>query len=180
MKIKKLLTVTVLAASVLALGACSSARHTPAGGAGSYEGGDVDNGVLSGQGLTGGGALTGADGQALTTEQLIAIHTYHFAYDSADITANDKPAVIAQAKYLASNPAKHVLLAGNTDNRGSREYNVALGWRRAQSVEDLMLLNGVSKSQIQLVSYGEEKPLAFGDSEDAYQQNRRVDLTYAN
>lgn len=180
MKLKKVLSTSVIALSIISLAACSSHRHpTAANGTGSYEGSDVDNGVLNGQGLGGEGAL-GADGQPLTQEQLLAIHTYHFAYDSADIAANDKPAVIAQAHYLAANPSKHVLLAGNTDSRGSPEYNIDLGWRRAQAVEDLMLLNGVSKSQIQLVSYGEEKPVAFGDTEDAYQQNRRVDLTYAS
>lgn len=179
MKLKQLFKVSVLAVSLIALAACSSHRH-PGKGAGSngYEGNDVDNGVLSGQGLNSEGSLLGADGKPLTTEELLAIHTYHFAYDSADILPQDKTAVIAQANYLSSNPSKHILLAGNTDSRGSREYNIALGWRRAQSVEDLMLLNGVNKSQIQLVSYGEEKPVAFGDSDEAYQQNRRVDLTY--
>ncbi len=182
MKLKKIVSMSVLAASIIALAACSSHRHpsTGANGSGSYEGNDIDNGVLNGQGLNGDGSLMGENGQPLTTEQLLAIHTYHFAYDSADITATDKAAVIAQAHYLASNPSKHVLLAGNTDSRGSREYNIALGWRRAQAVEDVMLLNGASKSQIKLVSYGEEKPVAFGDTEDAYQQNRRVDLTYEN
>lgn len=181
MKLKKLLSVSVIAASIIALAACSSHRHPTGGaGSGSYEGNDVDSGVLNGQGLNGDGSLMGENGQPLTTEQLLAIHTYHFSYDSADILPADKVAVIAQAKYLASNTSKHILLAGNTDNRGSREYNIALGWRRAQAVEDLMVLNGASKSQIQLVSYGEEKPVAFGDTEDAYQQNRRVDLTYEN
>lgn len=180
MKLKKLLSMSVLAASMIALAACSSHRHSGANGSGSYEGGDVDSGVLNGQGLNADGSLMGADGKPLTTEQLIAIKTYHFAYDSADLLPGDKQAVIAQAHYLSNNPSKHILLAGNTDSRGSREYNIALGWRRAQSVEDVMLLNGVKKDQIQLVSYGEEKPVAFGDSEDAYQQNRRVDLTYEN
>lgn len=179
-KLKKIVSMSVLAMSVLALAACSSHRnHAGANGTG-YEGGDVDSGVLNGQGLAGNGALMGADGKPMTTEELIAVRTYHFSYDSADILPGDKQAVIAQARYLSSNPSKHILLAGNTDARGSREYNIALGWRRAQSVEDLMLLNGANKAQIQLVSYGEEKPVAFGDSEEAYQQNRRVDLSYAN
>lgn len=181
LKLKKVVGVSVMAMSLLALAACSSHKHTGAVGAGSgYEGSDVDAGVLNGQGLNADGSLMGADGKPLTTAELIAITTYHFAYDSADLLPGDKQAVIAQAHYLASNPSKHILLAGNTDARGSREYNIALGWRRAQSVEDVMLLNGVKKDQIQLVSYGEEKPVAFGDSEEAYQQNRRVDLTYEN
>lgn len=181
MKLKNIISMSVIAASLLALAACSSHRSPTANGAGAgFEGSDVDNGVLNGQGLNGGSAMLGADGKPMTTEQLIAVRTYHFSYDSADILPADKQAVIAQAHYLASNANKHILLAGNTDARGSREYNIALGWRRAQSVEDLMLLNGANKAQIQLVSYGEEKPVAFGDSEEAYQQNRRVDLSYAN
>lgn len=183
MKLKKIVSMSVIAVSIMALAACSSHRNSAAGanGAGSsYEGGDVDSGVLNGQGLGEHGELMGADGKPMTTEELIAVKTYHFSYDSADILPADKQAVIAQAHYLASNSSKHILLAGNTDARGSREYNIALGWRRAQSIEDLMLLNGASKAQIQLVSYGEEKPVSFGDSEQAYQENRRVDLTYEN
>ncbi|MCD8524620.1 MAG: OmpA family protein [Gammaproteobacteria bacterium] len=183
-KLKKILSLGVLTIGVMTLAACSSTRHAPSGGAmgsSTYEGSDVDNSVLNGQGLGGDASLTGVDGQtSLSVEQLLAIHTYHFAYDSAEILASDKPAVIAEAQYLAAHPNQHILLAGNTDSRGSREYNIALGWRRAQSVEDLMLLNGANKSQIQLVSYGEEKPVVFGDSDEAYQQNRRVDLSNAN
>jgi peptidoglycan-associated lipoprotein len=126
------------------------------------------------------GTRMGADGKPMTAPELIAIKTYHFAFDSADLLPEDKPAVIAQGHYLEKNPSKHILLAGNTDSRGSPEYNIALGWRRAQSVEDVMVLNGAKKDQIQLLSYGQEKPVAFGDSEEAYQQNRRMDLTYKN
>jgi len=181
-KLKKILSLGVLTIGVIGLAACSSTRHAPSHGtmgSSSYEGSDVDNGVLNSQGLGADGSLTGTD-SALTADQLLAIHTYHFAYDSADILPSDKPAVIAEAQYLAAHPNQHILLAGNTDSRGSREYNIALGWRRAQSVEDLMLVNGANKSQIQLVSYGEEKPVVFGDSEEAFQQNRRVDLSNAN
>lgn len=175
------MSMSVMAVSLVALAACSSHRHPTTNGTGTgFEGSDVDNGVLNGQGLSGMNMPMGADGKPMTMEQLIAIKTYHFSYDSAEILPVDKAAVIAQAHYLASKPNVRILLAGNTDSRGSREYNIALGWRRAQSVEDLMLLNGASKSQIQMVSYGEEKPVAFGDSEEAYQQNRRVDLTYEN
>lgn len=179
MNVKNILGMSFILLTMITLTACSSHRHpTSARGEGSYEGSDIDNGVLSGQSLSGESMLD-ADGQPIVSqEQLLAVHTYRFAYDSADIDSNDKPAVIAQAHYLATHPEKHVLLAGNTDSRGSPEYNIDLGWRRAQSVEDLMLLNGASKAQIQLVSYGEEKPVAFGDSIEAYQQNRRVDLTY--
>lgn len=108
------------------------------------------------------------------------IKTYHFQFDSAQITPNDKPAIVAQSHYLSSHPDSRILLAGNTDSRGSREYNVALGLRRAQSVEKLMLLNGARHNQIMVTSYGEEKPVAFGDSEAAYTQNRRVDLSNEN
>ena len=179
MNVKKIMSTGVMVLGMLALAACSSHRHpgTSGNGSGTYEGGDVDASVLSGQGL-GGDSVLGADGQPLTAEQLLAIHTYHFAYDSAEIAPKDKPAVIAQAHYLASHPAQHILLAGNTDSRGSPEYNIDLGWRRAQSIETVMILNGASKSQIQLVSYGEEKPVVFENTESAYEQNRRVDLTY--
>jgi len=79
---------------------------------------------------------------------------------------------------LVANPSIHIILEGNSDERGSREYNVALGEQRARSVANMMKAQGVSDSQLQTVSYGEEKPAAMGNDESAWEQNRRVEIVY--
>ena len=174
--------ISLLVASSIAFTACTNHRGSPSGAYGAVGADGVnhdgDEGSLESQGLGEGFVNDEIDTSHMSQAQLLQIKTYHFEYDSAKILSNNKPAIIAQAHFLANNPNKHILLAGNTDSRGSREYNIALGLRRAQSVEQLMLLNGARRSQIIVTSYGEEKPVAFGDSQSAYEQNRRVDLTY--
>ena len=102
----------------------------------------------------------------------------YFEYDSAEISDMDQELLVTHAGYLAANPATHITLEGNTDERGSREYNIALGDRRALSVQRILELNGVSPDQITIVSYGEEKPAAEGHSDAAWRLNRRVELVY--
>jgi peptidoglycan-associated lipoprotein len=105
-------------------------------------------------------------------------HTVYFDFDSAEVKPGDREIVMAHAQYLASHPQTKVVLEGNTDERGSREYNIALGERRAKSVAQLMLLQGVSQSQIDVISFGEERPIALGHDESAWALNRRVDIIY--
>ncbi len=105
--------------------------------------------------------------------------TYYFSFNSSGLTRQaDSAAIIAQAKYLAAHPNAKVRLEGNTDNRGSREYNIGLGWHRDQSVESILLQHGASKNQIKMVSYGKERAAVFGDNEAAWRLNRRVNLVY--
>jgi peptidoglycan-associated lipoprotein len=85
---------------------------------------------------------------------------------------------IAHAKFLATRPAVQIVLEGHTDERGTREYNIALGQNRAEVVKRTLLLYGVRPSQIRLISYGEEKPAVMGHSESAWAKNRRVELRY--
>ena len=103
----------------------------------------------------------------------------YFDFDKSELRADARDVVTAHGRYLASNPANHVRLEGHTDERGTREYNIALGERRAQSVRSLLLLQGVAAGQIDLVSFGEERPAVSGDSDEAMAQNRRVELVYA-
>lgn len=102
----------------------------------------------------------------------------YFDYDKSEIQDEFRPIVQAHAQFLAANPRAHVTLEGHTDERGSREYNIALGERRAEAVRRLMLFMGAADSQIQTVSYGEERPVATGHDETAWQQNRRVEIIY--
>lgn len=103
---------------------------------------------------------------------------YYFAYDNFDVKNEDYESINVQANYLIAHPGAKVRLEGNTDERGSREYNVALGWKRARSVVAILKQQGVKNSQIAVVSFGKEKPIAFGHDEASYSKNRRVDLIY--
>jgi peptidoglycan-associated lipoprotein len=101
-----------------------------------------------------------------------------FAYDSATFNAGDRPTVESQGGYLMKHPDVRVQVAGNTDERGGSEYNLALGQRRAESVKSALELLGVKGGQVEAVSYGSEKPQATGHDEAAWQQNRRADFIY--
>lgn len=106
---------------------------------------------------------------------LRAITTFYFEFDSSDLKPEALRALDVHAKDLKAS-GQRVVLEGHTDERGTREYNIALGERRAQSVQRYLVLQGVSPAQLELVSYGEERPAATGSSEEAWAQNRRVEL----
>jgi peptidoglycan-associated lipoprotein len=109
---------------------------------------------------------------------LLATRIVYFDFDSAVIQGAGVDVVAAHAKYLAANPQARVRLEGNTDERGSREYNIGLGDRRAQSVRRAFLLQGVTEGQLTAVSYGEERPADPGHDEAAWAKNRRVEIVY--
>ena len=104
--------------------------------------------------------------------------TVYFDYDSFEVRAEYTTTLEANARYLKANPARKLALEGHTDERGGREYNLALGQKRAEAVRRSLALLGVSESQMEPVSFGEEKPAAMGYDEDSYAKNRRVELTY--
>ncbi|MBE0435024.1 MAG: peptidoglycan-associated lipoprotein Pal [Methylomicrobium sp.] len=104
--------------------------------------------------------------------------TIYFMYDSSQVQQDFIPVIAAHAQYLLSHPTRRLTLEGHADERGSSEYNIALGEQRAKSVARMMKVQGVSESQLQVVSYGEEKPAVDGHDESAYQLNRRVELLY--
>lgn len=105
--------------------------------------------------------------------------TFYFDYDSNAIQASDYDALKAHAAYLAKNSSAHVRVEGNADERGTREYNMALGERRAKAVAAFLTSNGASSSQLTVVSYGKEKPANDGHDEAAWSKNRRVELSYS-
>jgi peptidoglycan-associated lipoprotein len=120
------------------------------------------------------GAMSAEQQQALAALQ--ARNVVYFDYDSSEIRGDDLQTVSAHAAYLAKYKNARVRLEGHTDERGSREYNIGLGERRAQTVRNALLLQGVAESQVTTVSYGEERPAAEGADEAAYAKNRRVEL----
>ncbi len=103
---------------------------------------------------------------------------FFFGFDSSAVSPEDLAVVQSHAAYLINNPVMIVRLEGHADERGSREYNLALGERRAQTLSDLLVAEGVNSGQIEIISYGEEKPLEMGHEEAFWAQNRRVELTY--
>ena len=102
----------------------------------------------------------------------------YFDFDSSEVRSDDTDVVSRHAMQLANNPNARVRLEGHADERGSREYNIGLGERRAQSVRRAMMLQGVQSGQIETVSYGEERPVDPGHNESAWSQNRRVEIVY--
>ncbi|HSH30951.1 MAG TPA: peptidoglycan-associated lipoprotein Pal [Thiohalobacter sp.] len=108
----------------------------------------------------------------------LATRTIYFEFDSSEVAAADREIVAAHARYLAANPQQQVVLEGHADERGSREYNIGLGDRRAQSVRRMLEFQGVAPDQIRTVSYGEEKPAVEGHDEQAWSRNRRVEIVY--
>ena len=104
----------------------------------------------------------------------------YFAFDNASVPAAAFETLRAHAVYLKGNSNAKVRLEGHADERGTREYNVALSERRAQSVEKFLRVQGVAASQIEMVSYGEEKPAAYGSDEMSWAKNRRVELNYVS
>ena len=108
---------------------------------------------------------------------LLSKRVIYFDYDHTDIRPEYQAIISAHANYLARNQKTAVILEGHTDERGSREYNLALGERRAQTVRQIMQLNA-APNQIEAVSYGEERPASIGHEESAWQVNRRVEIVY--
>ncbi len=110
---------------------------------------------------------------------ILAKRSVYYPFDVAAVQDADKPVVQAHAGYLGEHPGRKVRLEGNCDERGSNEYNLGLGQRRADGVNKMLVLGGAKESQLESVSYGEEKPRASGHDEASWSQNRRTDLNYA-
>jgi peptidoglycan-associated lipoprotein len=146
-----------------------AASTTDAGAAGTSGLGAEDSGAA-------GGPLTPQQ-QALADLQQKSI--VYFDFDSSEIRAEYVPVVAAHAAYLVKFPTGRVRLEGHTDEKGSREYNIGLGERRAQTVRRALMLQGVAEAQITTVSYGEERPAVEGSDDAALAQNRRVELVHA-
>lgn len=111
-------------------------------------------------------------------DSILAVRVIYFDYDSATIRGDFSDAIAAHGAYLAQNPSVSLTLEGHADERGSREYNLALGERRALAVRRQLVLLGASAGQIRTVSYGEERPAVDGHDDDSYGLNRRVEMVY--
>ncbi len=167
MRVKSVLKLGAIAASILFITSCSKTS------------GSADSlGDMAANGL---GQLTHFAGQEageMYTTQAPHNQVYRFSYDDSAVAEKYVPSIHAQANYLKSHPNARILLAGHTDERGSREYNVALGERRANAVASIIRMSGVDRHQVRVVSYGKERPANLGHDDESHAQNRRVELTY--
>ena len=171
------------AAFALTLAGCGGSTPLPttgeAGIGGFSSGSDFGNGANT-TGLDSGGGqgfLSFPGATAAEIEQLRNLIVY-FEFDSSEIRSDFNAMLAAHGRYLSANPNATVRLEGHADERGSREYNIGLGERRALAVRQILLLQGASPSQLSTVSYGEERPAVFGSDEESYSLNRRVELVY--
>lgn len=183
--VSKSLLIPAIAIALAVTGCASRKPAVSANGsatAGNMAGANGSNGAsssglgnadgLNGQGMGANGAMDGV-------RQALAARVVHFDYDSSDLSQTDLNTLNAHARYLSQNAAARVSLIGHTDERGTREYNMALGERRAKSVEAFLVTNGASNQQIETVSYGKEQPVNEGHNEAAWAQNRRVQINYS-
>ena len=173
-KTVKMLTVVL---SGVVLGACGSTGGTKSD--------SMDGGGSVGVEDRSGAQSTGYTGQrSFKREALsdpaspLSNRVIYFEYNMSEIDAEGKEILENHAAYMAAYPDVHVVLEGHADERGSREYNIALGERRAQSVRRSLLFQGVSDKQVETVSYGEERPAFLSHDEESWRQNRRVELVY--
>lgn len=110
------------------------------------------------------------------TKAVFASATIYFEFDRSNLTSKSIQTLKSALNALVENSSINISLAGHADERGTREYNLALGQRRAEAVSDYLVLNGIDKSRITVMSYGEERPSAFGQDEMSYAKNRRVEI----
>lgn len=141
-----------------------------------YGGGADDSGVNT-DGYDDGNPYGGFEDEGMMEGPEMVIY---FEFDSSEVRSADQETVARHAMQMTNDSMIRVRLEGHADERGSREYNIGLGERRAQAVRQMLMLQGVSASQIQTVSFGEERPQSMGSSESDYAQNRRVEFKYTN
>ncbi|WJW74955.1 peptidoglycan-associated lipoprotein Pal [Thiohalobacter sp. IOR34] len=177
----------LLAAMLTALLAgCGALGPRPGGGEGGEPAVVEDQGSpaateAGGEAATSRGVDTGGGFSGMALDEPgspLSRRTLYFDFDSSEVRPEDREIIAAHASYLAANPRLRVVLEGHADERGSREYNIGLGERRAQAVRRLLEFQGAAPEQIRTVSYGEEKPVDPGHDEAAWAKNRRVEIVY--
>jgi peptidoglycan-associated lipoprotein len=175
---RKMLTSAVLGGMVFLLAGCPNPPVAP-------EKAPVDERSVTPPAATGDTntnpvASPGVDSSGLADVKkgVLAKRSIYFEFDKYDIQEQYKPLVDAHARYLVAHPDRKMLIQGNCDERGSREYNLALGQKRADAVKRALILLGAKETQIESVSLGEEKPRALGHDEASWAENRRGDVLY--
>ncbi|GGA76364.1 peptidoglycan-associated lipoprotein [Neiella marina] len=171
MQLKPLTKGLVLALPMMFLAACSTTDDAASGSAGS---GAEDSAISSAVAPV----LTPEEERMQKYAELRKEHIIYFDFDRSDVRGEFAELLAAHADYLVKNPNVAVRVEGHADERGTPEYNIALGERRAKAVSKYLMSLGVMASQISTVSYGEEMPLVSGHTEEAWAKNRRAVLVY--
>jgi len=152
---------------------------TPGAGSGATTSGATTSGVPGGA-VSGTSTSGGIPASALKDpKNILSKRSVYFDFDKFDVKPEYRPLVEAHAKFLRENPSAKMLIQGNADERGSREYNVGLGQRRSDAVKKMLTLLGAREDQIEAVSLGEEKPSCSEHSEECWAKNRRDDMLYS-
>ena len=181
---KFLIAAAMGAAIVAALAGCSTQPSAPVDDqstAGTAAAGAVPGTTTSGtttSGISGTSTGTGAVNPLRDPNNVLSKRSVYFEYDSFVVEDKYKAQIEAHARYLSGNRTAKVTLQGHTDERGSREYNIALGQKRADAVKRVLVLMGAQDVVIETISYGKEKPKREGHDEAAWAENRRVDIVY--
>jgi peptidoglycan-associated lipoprotein len=172
------LSLCLIAIATLALAGCPKKPTTVPEGSGSTatEGSETAGASADGQ-VGEGRELPGASGSPTGGPSGVA-NVIYFDFDSSSIRPEYASLITSHAKFLAGSSSIRIRVEGHTDERGSREYNIALAERRAQAVRTALKLQGAGDAQLTTVSYGEERPAVAGSDEAAYEKNRRVELVY--
>jgi len=165
----------------IAMLAAACASETPKNNAPVTEGGKGTGSATSeGTSTTTPNQASNVEGNPLhDPNNILSKRSVYFDFDSNIVKDEFRPLVQAHARYMVDHRDARVRIEGNCDERGSREYNLALGQRRAEAVKKIMTVLGASDSRIETISYGEEKPVAMGHDEAAWAKNRRADIKYA-
>ena len=173
------LKVAALSLAVVALAACGGkkSRRSTTGDAGSDSGSSTSpyDGPSAG-GRTGSSVVGSPSGRAGAGGPAPTGRVLYFEFDSSELNPNGQALADAWGAYLAANPSAKVRLEGHADERGTREYNVGLGERRANSVQQALTARGAAERQITVSSFGEERPVSLGHDDAAWSQNRRVEI----
>lgn len=177
MKLSKITRSLVILFALSGLVACSSSGDVEDAAQDSDSGlSGIDATTQRAQQLQSEAERRAAEAQERVMRAALDTTVFYFDFDIAEFRPADRDVLTYHGRELSANPNRSIRLEGHADERGTREYNLALGERRAQSIMNFLIVNGASRSQIEVVSYGEERPADTGTSEAAYQRNRRVEI----
>ena len=160
----KIATSLVLAVALIATAGCTKKRIADVPPGPGTDMGTLDNG-------------SGEEASSVLNEQFkreVSSNTVHFSFDQYDIDPEARSILDSQARWLAAHPGVRITIEGHCDERGTREYNLALGDRRANAAKNYLAARGISPSQINTISYGKERPVALGSDDSSWAQNRRA------
>jgi len=181
MYMKRMISIALLLAGAALLSGCPKKHNViepPTAGSQVPGSGTTSGDAGSGRALDGSDGTQGGNALGGDATGALARKVIYFDFDKSEIKPEFADIVSAHARNLSSHPNFRLKLQGNTDERGTREYNIGLGERRAQAVRRALMLQGVAESQLTTVSFGAERPAVEGDDEAAWAKNRRVELVY--